>query len=150
MISRIKALISGGEKSEPRGRDAVQMAAAALLVEAAMTDGTFDADERATVEHLLVWRFELTEDEARELTAEAEAEVAQSAQLYGFARVVNDGFSAEEKVDLLEMLWHVAYADGTLHDYEASLVRRISGLLHVSDRDSGAARKRALVSLGLE
>ena len=44
----------------------------------------------------------------------------------------------------MEMLWEVAYADGELHDYEASLIRRVTGLLHVSDRDSGAARKRAL------
>jgi uncharacterized tellurite resistance protein B-like protein len=48
------------------------------------------------------------------------------------------------------MLWEVAYADGTLHDYEASLLRRITGLLYVSDRESGEARKRVLARLGLQ
>jgi uncharacterized tellurite resistance protein B-like protein len=42
------------------------------------------------------------------------------------------------------MLWELAYADGQLHDLEASLMRRLAGLLYVSDRDSGDARKRAL------
>jgi uncharacterized tellurite resistance protein B-like protein len=50
---------------------------------------------------------------------------------------------------VIEMLWEVAYADGRLHDYEASLLRRVTGLLYVSDRDSGEARKRVLARLGL-
>jgi uncharacterized tellurite resistance protein B-like protein len=47
------------------------------------------------------------------------------------------------------MLWEVAYADGILHDYEASLLRRVTGLLYVSDKASGAARLRVLARLGL-
>jgi len=47
-------------------------------------------------------------------------------------------------VMLVEMLWDVVYADGELHDYEANLMRRVAGLLHVSDQESGAARKRVL------
>jgi uncharacterized tellurite resistance protein B-like protein len=49
---------------------------------------------------------------------------------------------------MIEMLWEVAYADGKVHDFEASLVRRVSGLIHVSDRDSGTARKKVLARLG--
>ena len=48
------------------------------------------------------------------------------------------------------MLWEVVYADGELHDYEASLLRRIAGLLYVPDRESGEARKRVLARLGVE
>ncbi len=48
------------------------------------------------------------------------------------------------------MLWELVYEAGTLHDLEASLLRRISGLIYVPDRESGAARKRALRKLGLE
>jgi uncharacterized tellurite resistance protein B-like protein len=48
------------------------------------------------------------------------------------------------------MLWEVVYADSILHEYEASLMRRIAGLLHVPDVESGAARKRALSRLGMK
>ena len=44
---------------------------------------------------------------------------------------------------MLQMLWEVAYADGELHDYEASLLRQVAGLLYVTDQESGTARKRA-------
>ncbi len=54
---------------------------------------------------------------------------------------------AEAWLELMEMLWEVAYADGELHHLEANLMRRLAGLLQVPDRDSGAARKRALKRL---
>jgi uncharacterized tellurite resistance protein B-like protein len=48
----------------------------------------------------------------------------------------------------MEMLWDVAYADDHLHHLESSLMRRLAGLLHVDDRDSGEARKRVLARRG--
>ena len=48
------------------------------------------------------------------------------------------------------MLWEVAYADGVLHDYEANLMRRVGGLIYVTDRDRGDARRRVLERLGIE
>ena len=75
---------------------------------------------------------------------DAEALVADSNQLYGFTRIIKDRFSYEERVEFMEMLWQVSYADGELHDYESNLMRRIAGLLYVEDRDSGDARKRAI------
>ena len=56
----------------------------------------------------------------------------------------------EERVGILELLWEVVYADGQLHDYEASLLRRVAGLLYVSDRESGEARLRVMGRLGTE
>ena len=95
-------------------------------------------------------RFELTEAEARSLLELAGDEVANASQLYGFTRVVKDNFDHDERVELMEMLWEVVYADGALHDLEASLMRRIAGLIYVPDRESGAARKRAMSRLGLD
>ncbi len=152
MLERIKAFVSGWESSASRddGARAIeefQVAAAALLVEAAQMDDTFDARERATILNLLTGRFGLTAQEGEDLLDAAEEKVAQSSQLYGFTRAVKDAFTGEQRIELLEMLWEVAYTDGELHDYEASLIRRVTGLLHVSDRDSGAARKRVLEKL---
>ena len=49
----------------------------------------------------------------------------------------------------MEMLWQLVYSDGELHDFEATLMRRLAGLLYVDDRESGVARKRALEKLGV-
>jgi uncharacterized tellurite resistance protein B-like protein len=126
-----------------------QLAAAALLVEAARLDQGFAAAERSRIEELVVERFGLAEDEAADLVGEAEQMASESVQWQGFTRAIKDGFDYDERVEIIEMLWEVAYADGELHDFEASLIRRITGLLYVADRESGEARKRVLARLGL-
>ena len=154
MINRVKALFAerGGRPhggGERHSDEELRLAAAALLVEAALMDDCFDQAERETVRRLLGARFGLAPEEADDLIAEAESAVAESAQLHAFTRVVKDHFSQEERVGLIEMLWEVAYADGELHDFEASLLRRVGGLIYVTDRERGAARKRVMARLGL-
>ena len=120
----------------------------ALLIEAAVMDGDFDEAERRVIAGLLKDRFGLEPSAVEELIAAGEEAVERSHQLFAFTSVVKQGFDFEQRIGMIEMLWEVAYADGEVHDFEASLVRRVAGLIHVSDRDSGNARKKALARLG--
>ncbi|MDG2242695.1 MAG: TerB family tellurite resistance protein [Rhodospirillaceae bacterium] len=151
MLDALKSFISDPRKiSEVSPQEpTVQSAAAALLVEAAMADGTFDEQERAQVKDVLVHLFSLPEDNLDGIITDAEEAVAKSNQLYGFARTVRDNLDYDGRVELMQMLWEVVYSDGQLDDFEANLVRRVSGLLYVTDQDSGRARKAALEQLGL-
>jgi uncharacterized tellurite resistance protein B-like protein len=131
------------------GLDDVHVAAAALMVEAARLDGSFSDLERDRIQRLLVERFQLTPWLAAELLARAERTATESVAWQGFTRAIKDGLAPEERIGVIEMLWEVVYADGQLHDYEASLLRRVTGLLYVGDRESGEARLRVLEKLGL-
>jgi uncharacterized tellurite resistance protein B-like protein len=151
MLDRLRRLLSGrSPEAAPAARsfEERQLAAAALMVEAATMDRAFEAAERGRIAALIQERFALGADEATDLIAEAERAAAASVQWHGFTTAIKDGFDHAERVELIEMLWQVAYADGELHDYEASLLRRIAGLLYVSDRESGEARKRVRARLG--
>lgn len=152
MIDRIRELLfgqaDGFEAPGQHGVDEIALATAALLVEAAVMDGDFDEGERHAIWGLLVQRFDFNELDASNLIDTATEAVRDSSQLYAFTKVVKDRFDHDERVQMLEMLWEVAYADGHVHDYEASLVRRVAGLVYVSDRESGEARKRVLKRLG--
>lgn len=152
MLDALKSFIGEPRKiSETSSQEpTVQSAAAALLVEAAMADGTFDDQERAQVKDVLVHLFSLPDESLDGIITDAEDTVAQSNQLYGFARTVKDNLDYDGRVELMQMLWEVVYADGQLDDFEANLVRRVSGLLYVTDQDSGRARKAALEQLGLD
>jgi uncharacterized tellurite resistance protein B-like protein len=151
MIAKIKAMIlDDGDAAATEQVDDVEAAAVALLVEAAVIDGDFDAAERRTIAALPEERFGFDADAASELIAAGERAVESASQLYAFTRVIKDSFDADQRVRMIEMLWEIAYADGALHDFEASLVRRVAGLIHVPDRLSGAARKRVLARLGLD
>jgi uncharacterized tellurite resistance protein B-like protein len=148
MFARLMSILTGASDQDAAPERKLQLAAAALLVEAASMDGSIDAVETEVIEAGLQRHFSLSADNARELLADARQAADQAVQLSGFARTVKDGFDHDDRVRLIEMLWDVALADGVVHDYEANLVRRIAGLIHVPDRDAGEARKRAAARLG--
>ena len=150
MINRIKNFLNAGvENGADRPASApLQLAAAALLVEAACMDGHFDGDERDAVRAALGARFGLNDVEADTLVGEAEVVHHEATDLHRFTRAIIDRYDHADRLTVMEMLWEVVYADGRLHAYEANLIRRIGGLLHISDRERGDARKRVLARAG--
>lgn len=152
MLDRIRTLFSATPTAATieGGAAGRNLAAAALLVEAALLDGTFAEKERAAILAILQRAFALSPVDAAAVVAEAEKAQAQANHLVRFTKAIKDAYGPDERTGILEMLWEVAYADGVLHHYEANLLRRISGLLYVSDREAGAAHKRVLARLGLE
>ncbi len=150
MLERLQRFWRGEEPSPPAtGADRYQLAAAALLVTAGAMDDVFDDAERARVRILLHERFGLDDDQVEALLAEAETTSRESVDLFHFTSAIKQGFEPDERVGILEMVWEVVYADGKLDDLEASLMRRLAGLLGVTDRDSGDARQKARERLGL-
>jgi|AGTN01.2.fsa_nt_gi Uncharacterized protein conserved in bacteria len=148
MLGLLKSLF-GLSGATPAAAPPPRLAVAALMVEAATLDGTFDQAERDRALELLARHFDLEEREAATLLAEAEALHARSVQLVGMTQAVKNAFDHDQRIAVLEMLWEVVYADGHLHDYEANLLRRLAGLVYVPDQDAGAARKRVVARLGL-
>jgi len=153
MIDSIRAWISGSspDHREKTGgqQEALQLALAALLVEAANSDDRFDEAERGLIARLLQNRFGLSRSDANQLLAAGQTAAAESAELFHFTRIINERLSFEERLELIEMLWEVAYADRVLDEYEDSLLRRVAGLIYVPDRERGEARQRVLRRLGL-
>lgn len=153
MLAHIKAFLLDrqGRAEAEDGRhtsDELHLAAAALLIEAARLDGEFDKAERTRIEGLLADRFSLSEEEVASVVETADAVAEDSVALYGFTSKLRQNFDHDERIRLIEMLWEVVYADGDLHPFEANLLRRVAGLLYVTDQESGAARRRVLERAG--
>ncbi|HYI05711.1 MAG TPA: TerB family tellurite resistance protein [Reyranella sp.] len=148
MIDRLLDLLTGRVEwtSEERVND-LPMAVAALLIELARMDDKVDAGERRKIEHLLARMFSLDPKSVQSLVEQADREVQRSAQYFPFTQQICRHASAEMRVQIIEMLWTVAYSNGALDPDEDALIRQIAGLIQVSDWDRGAARKRALEKL---
>lgn len=138
-----------GSPSASGAPDDLHVAIVALLVQAAQMDDHFDASERAAIERLLSTRFALDAGHIRELVETAAARAEESSQILPFTRLVVDRLGPPERVLVIEMLYEVVLADGELHPDEDTLVRRVAGLIYVTDHDRGAARKRVRERLGL-
>lgn len=150
MFEKLKSLLSASEADAPAsGEKSHAVAAACLMIEAAQLDGTFDPVERKRIADLLVERFDLGQDEAAAVFETAEARQAESVEIFSFTNEIKNAFDENKRVEMIEMLWEVVYSDKVLHAYEANLLRRMAGLLHVTDRQCGEAKKRVMDRLGL-
>tara|TARA_B100001287_G_scaffold276435_1_gene287249 strand:- start:1898 stop:2278 length:381 start_codon:yes stop_codon:yes gene_type:complete len=115
-----------------------------LMVEAANTDGIIDQSEIDKIKFSLIEIFKENEKDISIILNKAIDERNNSKSLFYYTSKINKEYNLEKKILLLEILWEIILSDGKIHDYETSLIRRLSGLLYISDVDSGNARKRAL------
>jgi uncharacterized tellurite resistance protein B-like protein len=121
-----------------------QIAAAVLLVEVARSDQNFSEAERQTVLGSVQRKFGLNAGQARELLALAESQSQSAHDIFQFTSQIDATFPMERKVRLIEELWRAAYSDGTLHEYEEHLIRRVADLLHLSHSQFIGAKLRVL------
>ncbi len=129
--------------------EARNLAVAALLFHAAALDGEIDQAEERVIGSLLAKRFELSAGDLISLLDDARKAEEDANQILRFTQQIKDGSSHEERAALLEMLWEVVFADGEEHAFEANLMRRVAGLIYVTDQESGSARLRVRARLGL-
>ncbi len=132
------------EQSKTQPIDAEKLAAAALMVEVAMQDGDYDQDERNVIEGILINKLKLSSEDALELLAIAEDKQSQSIQILSFTKEIKNHFDDQGRANIMEMLWGVVFADGEEDAYESNLMRRIAGLLYISDKESGEIRKKVM------
>jgi len=146
MFASIRKLIAEvGSYPEPGDRfdeNDYRLAAAALLVHAAAIDGQVDAAEQELLRALIRERFRLDAADADELLAEATAMERQAVDLYSFTARLNRALDEKARARVIEMMWQVVYADGTVSEFEDNLIWRAADLLHVPRRERIALRNR--------
>ena len=120
-----------------------QLALAALMIEVAEADFEDTPEERQAILNIVKTSFKLKENEADELIQLAKEEHKNSTDYFQFTRLINDSFSAQQKNQLIENLWHIAFADNVLDKYEEHVIRRISDLIYVSHSDFMSTKLRA-------
>ncbi len=147
MLDKILSLLQDGPKAPPAATvasgDAKQVAAAALMVEAARLDRDFDDGERATIERVVKEQFGLSDEAAADLLDVAEKRQKANYSDMAFINIVANSFDEGEKKDLLKMLWSVALSDGSLHKFEEHLVNHVATQLGLTAADTEAAKAAA-------
>jgi uncharacterized tellurite resistance protein B-like protein len=128
----------------------LQLATAVLLVEVLRAEPALDAAERAAVVVALRDKFPLRDDEIEALI-ELAHDTAQTAYDYQrFTSQLNERFTQEQKIRVIEAMWQVAYADAHLDANENHVISKVAGLLHVTHGEYIAAKLHAKESAGLK
>jgi len=126
-----------------------EVAIAALLVRIARADDRYSTVEKQRIETVLAHRRGLGHAEAAELRAAAEMIEAEAPDTVRFTRSIKERVAFDDRHSVIAALWEVAYADGNRGAEEESMIRLVSGLLGVNDRDSALVRQRVLDDLGI-
>lgn len=125
--------------AQPEQRDnqhlTLELASAALLCEVVRADFEQTDAEKQALRQMLVTRYRLDEAEVTELMALADAEVAEAVDHYQFVSLVKEHYDYGQRCELVDLMWQLAWADGSLDPQEEHRIRRLADLLHVSHTD---------------
>lgn len=123
------------ETPDEESLSSISKACSSLLIEVALSDKDFDEEEITSMKEILKTTHGISDETINELVSNAKQTVDESTSLYSYTREVNDNFSYEDKLLLLQSLWDIAYADGNVDKYEEHLIRKISDLIYISHSD---------------
>ncbi|MEJ0097173.1 MAG: TerB family tellurite resistance protein [Bauldia sp.] len=137
MLAAIRKFLSDmadGDARPSLGEDELQLAAASLLFHVIAVDGVVTVEERETLTGLLTRRFDLAPADVGSLVKAAESADAEAVDLYAFTSVLRRRLEPADRERIIEMMWELVYADGSVHELEDNVVWRVAELLGVPAR----------------
>ena len=151
MLDIVKRFFSKTESETAKNTDQatehdVRVAACALFVEMARIDEKFTEAEMETILSIVQDRYGLSREHADALVAEADKELDKSVDLWQFARLINENYSTDEKIEIIEILWRMVFLDGKMDRYEHYLMNKLKNLLRLSHDQLIAAKLKVLHS----
>ena len=145
LLKKLKDLLGSESTATGEVEDrALELACAALMFEVARADFSVETTEQDAVTSLLTAQFNLSADEVSTITEAAIEQADAATCLFEFTRTLNELASAEQKRNLLAMMWRVAMADNALSRYEEHVIRKVADLLYVPHGDFITAKQSAM------
>ena len=149
MIEFLKNWVSSDKPHSHEQVDDLVEAVSALLLEAAMIDGQIDSEEIEQTKHAICSFFDTSEEQATRTIQKLLEDAGHKHEFHSLTKQIRESCDYEERIYILSMLWQIVLADDEIDSLESNLMRRLSGLLFVSDVDSGKAKQQARNHLGL-
>ncbi len=143
MLQKLKQLFAHNDTQEISTDDEVKLAAATLMFELIRADGSVDDIEIEQMRIVLETHFSLSESDITTLIQHAQSSAEDAISLQGFTRQICEQWGNEQRIQLLEHLWVLALADNHIDTHERHLVRKIAGLLYLTDRQINVAKENA-------
>ena len=146
MIDIFKKIIGDSDADNEKKADNrdINLATCAILIELANVDGKFNEQERDDITNIFKTKYGLSEAEVNELLKSSEAKLEKSIDLWQFTNLINQNYSLEKKLKVIETIWEVAYSDGKLEKHEDYLVHKLANLLRLSHKQLIDAKLKVL------
>ena len=135
---------SNNENQDALNSSVIEEAVVVLLIRAANIDGKKDEQEIEAIKRLIIQQFDYDEEKADMLITSASEKEESSADLFEWSKIINDHYDLDSKKIVFSMMCEIICADGLIDPFESNLIRRLSGLLYISDKDAGAIKKKVM------
>ena len=129
------------KKEKKENSDNKNILVASLLIHAAKIDENYSDIEKKIIKEALINLSNINSDQAEELMKLAEKKEEESNQMLEFTREIKK-HPMEFRLKIIEIIWKIVYSDDVSDNYESNLIRRICGLLYISDKDNGIIRTK--------
>jgi len=139
----LKNFFKKKEEKDPNNKNVLIIA---LLIHAAKIDENYTENEKKIIKNVIVDLNEINSNQADELLKLAEEKERGSNQIIEFTKEIKK-YSMEFRLKIIEILWKIVYSDGSSDSYESNLIRRVCGLLYISDIDNGTIKQKIKNSL---
>jgi len=143
LFQSLKNIFSGDQDTNLENENNEIDTLCGLMIEAANTDGKITQEELNKISHSLIHVFKEDPKIVEKSLNKAFENKDNSRSLYFYTSKLNKSYTDEQKIRLIEVLWEIILADNELHDFETNLIRRLAGLLYISDVECGNAKIRA-------
>lgn len=133
MLSKISVFFQTlGAGAGPKSDEiSLEIACSVLLCEVMIADGQLNITEQQKLNDIIALQFQLSNDEVQDIVERSLVLCESATDFYQFTSRINESYSVEQRIKMLDMLWKVAYADGELASIEEHIIRKIADLLHL-------------------
>ncbi len=121
-----------------------------MMVECAKIDDSFAEKEKKLIIDILIKKLHLTESEAMDCFDKSIKASEQSVEIYSLTKDIRDNFSKEEILIIFEYLWQIILSDNIIDDFEASMMTKLTGLFHLTGKESAEAKRNAKILLNID
>ncbi|MDY6853812.1 MAG: TerB family tellurite resistance protein [Thermodesulfobacteriota bacterium] len=151
MINRLKKFFQKSKEIDQANHEKddshdIRIATCALFLEMATIDNEFSSSEREDIISILKKEYSLTDEYVTDLIKETEKELKKRIDLWQFTNLINQNYSRDEKISIIEIIWKIVYADGILDKHEDYLIHKLAKLLRLNHKQLIDAKLKILYS----
>ena len=148
MFSKVSDFLKGevslqiDSSGNPSDEDLL-IATGVLLLEMAGSDDDYDPSEVRTIFSVMEEQFGIQQGEVHQLLAEADELRKENDKIDQFVDTINAQFKAQQRQQVLAMIWKVVLADGHIDKFEERFAEQIKFRLKLTDEEAKQARELA-------
>ena len=125
----------------------VNFTAAILFYELIAADHEISADELLALKTTLVETYDIEANAFTDTLDRASIESKEAISLQRFTRNLCENWTREQRLQFVENMWLIALSDDHLDAHERHLIRKVSGLLYINDKEIVVAKEKAKTRL---